>query len=165
MKKLFLLVGFFCFIGGMSLNAQCSKTCTKKVQNATSMADQSSNEVSAKMVANIADADPSIEKKVCDYSGAVSYYKKKQCEVSGKTSYTEVNYDAALGQFVNISPSESGAELRKEHSSAAKVMEIKNADGSASKKACCAGACAKDCCKGKKSTSTSEARVIKTSGT
>jgi len=165
MKKLFLLVGFFCFVGGMSLNAQCAKTCTKKTTSATSMADKSSNEVSAKMVANFAEADPSIERKVCDYSGAVSYYKKKQCEVSGNTSYTEVNYDAALGQFVNISPSESGAELRQVHSTSAKVMEIKNADGSASKKACCSMACAKDCCKDKKSTSTSEAKVVKTSGT
>ena len=165
MKKLILIAGLFCFVGGMSLNAQCSKTCTKKVGSSTSMADESTNEATAVMVANMAEADPSIERKVCEYSGSVSYYKKKQCEVSGKTSFTEVNYDAALGQFVNISPSESGAELKRVHSKPAKVKEIINADGSANKKACCSTGCAKDCCKDKKSSNSSEAKVVKTSGT
>ena len=60
----------------MSCSMKCSKACEAKASKAASM--------------------------VCDKSGKVSYLKKDVCENTGRISYTEVKYDEAKAQFVDI---------------------------------------------------------------
>jgi len=116
-----------------AVNAQnCSHA---KSSNAATSVTQSADY--AKTVAMAAEIDESIEKKVCAYSGNVSYQRKNVCSTSGKVSFTSVEYDAASKKFVNVSP--SGA--------------------STGKKANCAAKCAKTCTKAKSSTSTSNEDV------
>ena len=59
--------------------------------------------------AKLASNDASIEKKVCEKSGKVSYMRKATCAKSGKTSMTPVMYDATSKKFVNVSPEGGGA--------------------------------------------------------
>ena len=87
----------------VSCAKKCSKSCAAKAEKAAVMDDM-------------------IEKRVCDKSGKVSYHKKAVCEVSGKVSYTEVQYDEASAQFVDLKDVSSG------------------------KKACCAKGKKKGCC-------------------
>ncbi len=87
MKKCVLLFGLFALTASFTLNAQTES-------------EVKSDENIAVLAAKAAEADATIEKKVCEKSGKVSYVKKDVCEKSGKVSFASVSYDAAQGQFV-----------------------------------------------------------------
>ena len=93
MKKLFMLFAVLSFVGLSTVNAQ---TCTKSAS--------ASKSCCAATVAKAASMDDSIEKRVCETSGKVSYVRKEVCSTSGKTSYTNVEYNADTKKFVNVSP-------------------------------------------------------------
>ena len=120
---------------------KAGKTCVKTA----STADSETKVASAMTVADIAaESDESIVRKVCDYSGSVSYYKKNVCEKSGKVSMAEVSYDEEAEAFVNVSPKDvmSDQEAKVVKASEETVTKTK-----VKKKACCAGKKAKSCSK------------------
>lgn len=90
MKKALLIFGLFAFAGVLTIQAQSNDNATQKVENAAMAAEKA------------AASDASIEKKVCETSGKVSYVRKNVCEKSGKVSYTSVSYDAMSGKFVSL---------------------------------------------------------------
>lgn len=117
-----------------------------------SLAKASNSSVAQDAATVAASMDPSIDRRVCETSGKVSYYKKDVCEKSGKVSFSQVQYDAASGQFVNVSPSQvaekavcagktSGKSCCASKSSSASATagtdEKANCAGKASDKACC----------------------------
>lgn len=150
MKKVLILFAFV-FAAGMA-SAQ-SKTCTKAEKaacaksgkvctksKASASTDGETKVASAMSVADIAaENDETIERKVCGYSGNVSYYKKNVCEKSGKVSMTEVQFDEETESFVNTSPKDTEME--------AKV--VKTASETKAKAKCCKGKKSKSCSKTK----------------
>jgi len=128
MKKVFFL--FACLsVFALSAQAQkaCAKTCTKSKK--VTMAQGAAASVDDAVIAKAASLDDSIERKVCDKSGAVSYHMNYKCAETGKMTSKQVTYDASTAKFVNYSPSK--------------------AEGTA-KKACCAAGAKKACCAGGK---------------
>ncbi|MBK7342935.1 MAG: hypothetical protein IPJ06_07390 [Saprospiraceae bacterium] len=108
MKKLLLLL--LLVPAALTIQAQSAKhNCASHSAAATSV----SAEVSDEAIAQAASLDESIERRVCETSGKVSYYRKDVCQKSGKVSYEAVSYDAANGQFVNASPSDMNAKDAK----------------------------------------------------
>ncbi len=109
----------------------CAKTCaSKKSASLTKVA-------SAVMTADLAaEADETIEKRVCSKSGATSFYQTSTCSETGKISHKEVEFDEEAQTFVSVKSS----LMESEATPVAKP---------AAKKACCAKGCDKDCCKGK----------------
>ena len=143
MKKVLFLFTFMLCAGLVSAQSadakkscakKCAKTCASKKASADSETKVASAEAYAEIAAEAAASDESIERKVCDMSGKVSYYKKSTCEVSGATKMTEVQYDADSKAFVNVSPKDVMADKE------AKVVKT-----SSEKKACCAGKDKKAC--------------------
>lgn len=120
MKKVFML---FACLSVFALSAQAQKACsknTKKACCASKMAKAQGNadiSMDGVAIAKAAALDDSIERKVCEKSGKVSYHQKAVCPASGKVTLNEVQYDAATAKFVNMSPSDM-------------------AEGSVAKKAC-----------------------------
>ncbi len=112
--------------------AACAKKCaSKKSASLTKVA-------SAVMTADLAaEADETIEKRVCSKSGAESFYQTYTCPESGKVSHKEVEFDADAQEFVSV-------KSALKASTATPLV-----DKPAEKKACCAKGCDKDCCKGK----------------
>jgi len=108
--------------------ASCAKTCaSKKSASLTKVA-------SAVMTADLAaEADESIEKRVCSKSGAESFYQTYTCSETGKVSHKEVEYDADTQTFVNV-------KSAMKESTPVKIAPAKEA---------CGTTCAKDCCKAK----------------
>ena len=92
MKKLLFLVLFA--TAALAVQAQTTK------HNCTGAASSASVDVSDEAIAQAASLDETIERRVCETSGKVSYYRKDVCQKSGKVSYEPVNYDAATNQFV-----------------------------------------------------------------
>ena len=90
MKKILILFTFMSFVS-FAVNAQNCSHAKKSTSTATA---ETTSEY-GKMVANAAAMDETIEQRVCEKSGKVSYARKSVCEVSGKVSYTDVEYDAA----------------------------------------------------------------------
>lgn len=142
MKQLVLLFAFVLTAGMVSAQdagvkkscaKSCAKTCSKS--KASASLDSETKVASALAAADlVAEKDGSIEKKVCDMTGSVSYYKKSVCEKSGSVKMTEVEFDADKNSFVNVSPKEMMAE---KEGTAVKAAS-KSADASPKKK-CCAG--------------------------
>ncbi|MBK9632724.1 MAG: hypothetical protein IPO62_16995 [Saprospiraceae bacterium] len=121
MKNLFFVLCVF-FVGGMvQLSAQaCSK----------SKASGCCSSKSASAAIKAAELDPSIEKKVCENSGKLSFYRNTTDE-KGVTVSTQVMYDEGKAMFVNYSPEAAAASETK------------------STKACCSKSGAKSCSKSK----------------
>lgn len=141
MKKLVLLFAFFS-VCTFAVNAQ---TCSKKAA-----AMKTANMEAA---AKLASADDSIEQRVCEKSGAVSYVQKSTCPMSGKVSYADVEYSAAEGKFVNVSPSEAmGGHAAK---------AVNTAEGAAKKKATCTAKEKAACKKSKASCTKAKATATK----
>lgn len=127
----------FLFVGMVS-NAQ---TCSKKKAGAKCCAKKSAMKasttttaVAAAMVeADIAaEADETISKRVCEKSGAVSYYQKAVCEKSGKVSYNEVEYDEASKAFTQV----ASASMEKDVETGAITDKSKKVCTPAEKAAC-----------------------------
>ncbi|MFT5801190.1 MAG: hypothetical protein ACI9VN_001399 [Patescibacteria group bacterium] len=98
MKKLFM---FIAFLGLVNMaQAQCAKTASKSACCAKTMATAT----------KVASLDGSIEKKVCEKSGSVSFVKKSVCEKSGNVSFSNVEYCTKSNKFVNVSPSSMNAK-------------------------------------------------------
>ena len=146
MKKLLFLVLFA--TAALAVQAQTTK------HNCTGAASSASVDVSDEAIAQAASLDETIERRVCETSGKVSYYRKDVCQKSGKVSYEPVNYDAATNQFVNASPSEMGSA--KKSCCASKGATATAA--STGKKACAGSKAGKSCCasKGAKATTASK---------
>jgi hypothetical protein len=149
MKKVLILFAFV-FSAGMVSAQTCTKAekaaCAKSgktcIKTGTASADGETKVASALSVAEIAaENDPTIERKVCEYSGNVSFYKKNVCEKSGKVSMTEVMFDEEASTFVNVSPKDMD---EKE----AKVVKTASESETVKTKACCKGK-AKSCSKSK----------------
>ncbi len=143
MKKILFLFAFVMFAGLVSAQdtaakKSCAKTCAKTCasKKASASVDGETKVASAETAAELAAAeDESIERKVCDVSGSISYYRKSTCSVSGATKMTEVQYDGETKSFVNVSPKDvMSAEAE------AKVVKTSSKD-----KKSCAKKCAKTC--------------------
>lgn len=146
MKKLL----FFVLLASAAWTVQAQ---TAK-HNCTGAASSASAEVSDEAIAQAASLDETIERRVCETSGKVSYYRKDVCQKSGKVSYEPVSYDATTSQFVNASPSEVNAGKKsccasKGAKATAASETSKSCAGSKADKSCCAS-------KGAKATAASE---------
>jgi len=153
MKKSIFLFAFL-LVAGMvsaqtaesskkSCSKTCAKTCTKaKGETSAAVAAPEIKVASATSAADIAaEAHESIERRVCEMSGAIGYYKKHTCEVSGKVSFDEVFYDEDSRTFVT-----SVASAQAESLIEAEGAKKASCSGKENAKACAPG-CAKDCCK------------------
>ncbi|MBT8230212.1 MAG: hypothetical protein KJO50_08125, partial [Bacteroidia bacterium] len=135
-----------CAKDGKKCDKSCEKACCSKASaSAAADAEAETKVASALSEADVvAEGDENIIRKVCDYSGSVSYYKKEVCEKSGKVSMAEVQFDDESKSFVNVSPEDAMADKE------AKVVKAAATSGTkAKKKACCAGKSKKSCAKGK----------------
>lgn len=140
MKKLLFLI--LLASAAWTVQAQTAK------HHCSGAASSASVEVSDEAIAQAASLDESIERRVCETSGKVSYYRKDVCQKSGKVSYEPVNFDAATNQFVNASPSEVGSAKKsccasKGAAATAASTSEKACAGSKSDKSCCASKGAK----------------------
>lgn len=148
MKKILFLFAFVLsasLVSAQSTDAKkscsktCAKTCASKKASSASI-DGETKVASAESAAELAAAnDESIERKVCDVTGSVSYYRKTTCEHSGAVKMTEVEYDETAGSFVNASP--------KDVMSEGEAKAVKTSDKAV--KACCAKGEEKACCASK----------------
>ena len=117
MKKLVLFLVFFAATG-LTLQAQsCSKSAkavsAKEGAKVCSKATKTTAvKASLEEAILAAEADASVEQKVCEKSGAVCFVKSSTCETSGKVSLHEVQYDAETKKFVNVSPSEMEGDAK-----------------------------------------------------
>ena len=163
MKKSIILFAFL-FIAGMvsaqtaesskkSCSKTCAKTCTKAKGESSVNAGEANISVAAALTAAdvAAEADESIERRVCDMSGAVGYYKKHTCDVSGKVSFDEVFYDEDSKTFVASATagSQIDNQINKGKEQICKPGCTKTCclpkEGKGKKM--CAPGCVKDCCK------------------
>ncbi len=147
----------FAFVG-TALAAQ-TKTCSKSAMKTCSKAEMaackkagvtciimdegaSETEVAAALASAelAAENSESIEKKVCDKTGAISFYEKSVCSKSGKVSKAEVYYDVKEASFVNVSP--------KDVMSAEKEAKVVKTSTKSAKKSCSKSG--KKCCASKK---------------
>lgn len=136
MKKLMLLV--ILAVATLSVQAQSECASKKASSSTTAIADDAAAQAAA--------LDATIDRRVCDNSGKVSYYKKNVCEKSGKVAFEQVHYDASTSQFVNVGPSQVAGEKeacasKKDGASATATSGNEKACSGASKtsgKACCA---------------------------
>lgn len=129
-------------------SASAQSCCAKKSADAKACADKSSadakSSVDAKVASmymeadKIADADENIQKRVCAFSGTVSYYQKIENAEANSNEWVEVVFDDQNKKFTRV----------------ASAYMIKNADkaegeatspNNAAKKACCSGS-EKACC-------------------
>lgn len=129
MKNLFLVLSVVLVGGMVQLSAQSCSHAKASKSCSSSTASVSPAAIKA------AEMDPSIEKKVCEKSGKVSFYRNSS-DANGVLVSTEVVYDEGKAMFVNYT--------------ANAVSE-----GTGNAKACCSGKAAKACCskKGAKSCS------------
>lgn len=143
MKKLIL----FAVLALAAVGVQAQHNCGSKSHSAST----TSSSVSDEAAAQAASLDGTIDRRVCETSGKVSYYKKDVCEKSGKVSFSQVQYDAATSQFVNVAPS-SVSDKKSGSCCASKGASASATSGEGGSKASCAGKTSgsKACCAGKK---------------
>ncbi|NNE28401.1 MAG: hypothetical protein HKN16_02115 [Saprospiraceae bacterium] len=157
MKKVLLMfacLGVFAF-GAQAQKASCTKSKASCVKSAKVTGTASIDDA---VVAKAASLDETVERRVCEKSGSVSYFQNSTCPVSGKVTAKEVSYNTATGKFVNVSPEAMSKSEKKACSAkgAAKKVSGKSA------KACCSGAEAKACCaKGAKASKASCSKSAK----
>lgn len=148
MKKLLFLCSFL-LVAGMTQaqsKACCaskSKTCSKTVKTADVQDEATTQVASALAEAEVAaQADESIEKRVCADSGKVSFFQKNTCDKSGKVSFDEVSYCTKSKKFSSVASASLESDVEE-----IPVMDAE-APAKASKKACSKGD--KACCAKKK---------------
>ncbi|MEM9545750.1 MAG: hypothetical protein AAGA77_07245 [Bacteroidota bacterium] len=154
MKKILFALSFLMF-AGVAVNAQSTKTCSKKAsakccaskKGATTSAETTTTTrvASAMTEADVAaEADENITTRVCGISGTKSYYQKSVCEQSGKVAWDEVKYCGQSKKFTKV----ASASMEKD----VQTGEVKNMEA---KKQCTKGAkaCKKTCTAKKKATS------------
>lgn len=153
MKKMIL---FVFLLSASFVAVQAQSDCASK--KASSAAVSVNTEAADLAAAN----DASIDRRECEKSGSVSYFKKNACENSGKVSFSQVNYDNAAAQWVNVAPSDVAAEKAACASKASaggkaccssKGKASAQATSSSDEKAACASKASADgkaCCSSKK---------------
>lgn len=144
MKKLFLLFALVGFAALGTVQAQCHG---KKSAATTEV--NTNDEAAAKL----ASMDETIERRVCEKSGNVSYWQKSTCEKSGNVSFTQVSYDASANKFVNVSPEEVHGKSSSAKSCCAGGASAK---GVSSKKSCSSASKGGACCSSKKASASTE---------
>lgn len=145
MKQVFLL--FVLAFISVQLNAQ-KACCAKDAKKATTEAQTSVKSVMLEADL-IASNDESIEKRVDEETGEVSFVKKVMDENTGEAIYHPVVYNPKTKAFVNNNP------------------EIYNNNGqNAMKKACCADAekAGKACCAAKKGETSVQSALMEKEG-
>lgn len=141
MKNLLLLVALVSFVAAGSAIAQDCGSHGKS--HSTSMV-HSDDDAAMKAAAS----DPSIERKVDEKSGKITYWKKETSADAMTVSLQEVEYCTKSAKFVNVSPSEK-ASCSKGASSKGCCSSKK---GSATKvsleggKSCCTSGAKAGCC-------------------
>lgn len=123
-------------LGAWTVQAQSAK------HSCAGHSTSASADISDDVIAKAASLDETIERRVCETSGKVSYYRKDVCQKSGKVSYEPVNYDPETSQFVNASPSEMSGNASGKSCCAGKSSSGKTSCASG-KSSCCAGKNAK----------------------
>lgn len=149
MKKLLFL--FVLAISAIAVQAQSDNLAASTTQDAAAKA---------------ASMDASIDRRVCETSGKVTYYRKDVCEKSGKVSFEQVQYDAAAGQFVNVAPSQiatgekagcAGQSAGKSCCASKGASATATAASGEEKAACGSKTAGKACCSSKKAKGSSAA--------
>lgn len=130
----------------------CAKSCAaKKAKSAATTADVNVTRVAAAyMVADeAAAADESIEKRVCEKSGSVSYYQKSVCEKSGSVSWNEVSFCDKSKAFSAVNKDGAAVQVSDNGTKVASASKEKACCSKGAKKAC-SKADMKACAKGTK---------------
>lgn len=137
MKRITL---FFVLLAGLGLTSVQAQTCSKsasaksagccKKSASVATADKAHCAGTADAAAKLASLDASIETRTCEKSGTVSYVRKETNPETGAVVFTSVQYDSALGKFVNCAPGD---------------------------KSCCKGEKAASCCTGKAKATSADA--------
>ncbi|RLD19265.1 MAG: hypothetical protein DRI69_08725 [Bacteroidetes bacterium] len=110
MKKFALLFALILGFGltGVQAQSHCDKKASKSCAQKCSKADKSADKAdagSADAAAKLASMDESIDMKVCEYSGNVSYTRKAVGD-DGEVNNEPVSYSASTNKFVSLTDSE-----------------------------------------------------------
>lgn len=156
MKKLTLLFALVIGFGLTSVQAQshCDKkasaSCIKKCSKSDSQADAGTADAAAKL----ASLDETIEPKMCEHSGKVSY-SRKAVGSDGDVTYQAVSYSASTNEFVSL----EGSDKKSCHTSGMGSGESASANaGKVSGKDSGAACCSK---KGSSSAKSADAKPTK----
>ncbi len=162
MKKFLLFFALLGFVSVSTVSAQ--KSCTAKKMAGEKVCTKSA-------AAKLASIDNSIESRVCEKSGSVSYVRKDVCSASGKVSFQDVEFCSKSGKFVNLSPSKGmtkkactkGKAACTKKAATGSAMKVSQGQASAgAKKACCKKGAKTSCTKGAKaSTNAVKAKMVK----
>ena len=158
---LFALIGFVA-IGNTSAQKKACTYAKKSVEASATDAEA--------FAAKAASLDETVERKVCEKSGKVSYFQSATCEKSGATKVSQVQWCTNSNKFVNMSPSgeakkSCAAKCAKGAKGKAGCSKGTKATSVSAKKGCCSsGTCQKACCAGKKAKADiKEAKAVRTS--
>ncbi|MBP7273379.1 MAG: hypothetical protein KA974_06035 [Saprospiraceae bacterium] len=149
MKKLFLLLMLSGFVFAAQAQS-CAKSCSKKASTTAISKDSDAVLVAAEKVAA---SDKSIEKRVCEHSGKVSWVRKT--ENAGVASYEDVQFDGATAKFVSLNTAPTKAACSKGEGKAccakkgASTSAVSTSAMESTKPACSKGE-GKACCAKKK---------------
>ncbi|MDF1695578.1 MAG: hypothetical protein P1U56_07085 [Saprospiraceae bacterium] len=139
MKKILFALSFLMMVG-VAANAQ--KACTKKAgakccaSKKTASTDAATTRVASAMTeADIAaESDENIASRVCDVSGAKSYYMKSVCEKSGAVAWDEVKFCDKSKKFTKV----ASASMEKDvETGEVKTMKAKKECKKGAKAGCC----------------------------
>lgn len=125
-KSILIVLGLFI---GLSFNPLSAQTCQHAKKDAKSCSASSAAVSEAALKA--AEADATIEKKVCEKSGKVSF-QRKSTDAAGTVTYNDVVFDEGKAMFVSADGSS--------------MSDSKKSCTGGESKACCKKG-AKSCCK------------------
>ena len=146
MRKILFLFAFI-LIGGLTVNAQCTKSgatekaCCAAKKGAASVDGKAcaGSKVASASVESEAEkaaaSNDNIQKRVCETSGKVSFFEKSVCAHSGTVSWNEVEYNQTEKKFTRVASASMERNVN--------TGEVKNTEP----KACCKKDGNKACCK------------------
>jgi hypothetical protein len=127
------------------VNAQ--SCCAKKSADAKSCSAKATTDAKASMdtkVASmymeadkIADADDNIQKRVCAFSGSITYYQKIDNSEASTSEWVEVSFDKENKKFTRVASAIMVKDLDKVDEAATEKADSKKACCTKSEKACC----------------------------
>jgi hypothetical protein len=100
MKKLFFVLAL---VGFASFAAQAQSCCSKGAKGASASADKTEASCSTSAADKAASLDDSIEKRVDEASGKVSFVRRTVNAASGESTYAPVEYCSESNAFVSKS--------------------------------------------------------------
>jgi hypothetical protein len=100
MKKLFFVLAL---VGFASFAAQAQSCCAKGAKGASASADKTEASCSTSAADKAASLDDSIEKRVDEASGKVSFVRRTVNAASGESTYAPVEYCSESNAFVSKS--------------------------------------------------------------